>query len=159
MSSLIRLDSHTIWKLKDRASLLDVSLVMSHLPLYFPQFFPFKSKNLCYFLLRAKYKRERWSGSTWNPFSRCTWSDSGVSTPGGCVFHLEIMGRNRGRKNTAANINGVNSFTWFKKKINYKGSCGSARSVRFSGRLASSLNVRTSRKFLLGSQRLGVLIW
>jgi len=35
--------------------------------------------------------------------------------PGGYVFifHLEIKGRNMGRRNTAENINGINSFNWF----------------------------------------------
>lgn len=49
-----------------------------------------------------------------SPLRRCTWQSSRVPIPAGCVFifYLEI----KGRKNTAENIKGINSFTWFKKK-------------------------------------------
>lgn len=111
-----------IWSSKDGASLLDTTLLCPRLASLVSMIIPLpNSKNHCYFLPGTGHKRERLSGLMGNPLRRWTWQGSRVATPAGCVFvfYSEI----KGRKNTAENINGIHSFTWFEKK-NSKSSYG-----------------------------------
>lgn len=86
-----------------RASLLQRGLIRSCLPLYFPRFFPSKLKNHCYFLLRAKYKRDSCLVQCEIPLAGMHVQVLGFQSQGAGVFtfYLEIKGRNKGRKNTA----------------------------------------------------------